>query len=114
MPEIRSHVPVLRLLGTEPGHPTLMVRRRAARSIIMRILNLGLATDCAAFLGWSPRVLQVVGGRDALDGDDVALDALPSSPIMIVLLGSNRVIRLLIVGKADEAINYFHGWRCGR
>ena len=90
-----------------------MIRRRAARSVIMRVLNLGLATDCAAFLGWSPRVLQMVGGRYALHGDDIALDALPSCPIMIVFLGARRVIRLLIVGQADEAVNYFHSWRCG-
>lgn len=55
----------------------------------------------------------MVGGRDALHGDDVALDALPSCPIMIVFLGARRVIWLLIVGQADEAVNYFHGWRCG-
>ena len=114
MPEVRCHVPVLRLLRAEPGHPALMVRRRAARSIIMSVLSLGVATDCTAFLGWGPRVLQMVGGRDALYGDDVAFDALPSCSIMTVLLGARRVIRLLIVGQADEAVNHFHSWRCGR
>ena len=68
VPEVRSHVPVLRLLGAEPGHAALVIRCRAARSVVMRALNLCLATDCTVFLGWGPRVLQVVGGRDTFHG----------------------------------------------
>ena len=113
MPEIGRHVPVLGVLRAEPGNSTLMIRGRTTCSIIIHVFHNGLTADRTAFLGWSPRVLQMIGCCYTLDSNDIVFDALPAMLIFHLLGTCCCVAWLLIVGQANESVNCFNSWRCG-